>query len=477
MNNSSIFVMGLIRYMASVSFFTRATSSKKDSEITIWLRYRDGRAIDIRVSTTETIPAKYWDSKRETIKAGTLPDSETQKRLEGIKERLSNIRSLIFDVGKTNREITPALFRETISGYLDSIKAVPRQIPSGILEYLGYLIPLMESGDYRYKGKPYSYNTIKVWKSFSLILERFLRFYHLRNGKALTWDSIDKAACDLFLSFLQGENYLGTSVNKAVINFRALVNMAEKDGLHSNYTAAKHFYKQSVREEDKTKRIYLTEKEVEALYQMDLEPGGLYDQVRDIFLCGCYTGQRISDYGRLIKQNFTETARGVKVVRLVQKKTDTPVTIPIINDHLLAIVKKYKGNLPHIHDQVLNREIKVILEMLSEFVPSLAIYENTTLTMKDLQMEREGKVQFERNEDGDVIMPRYELVTSHTARRTALTNLFLTKLFNNIQLMHVSGHKTEKAFLEYIRLSGDEIAESIDKILQRQRDMKNNDIF
>lgn len=470
--------MGLIRVMATVSFFTRAKSSKKDSEITIWLRYRDGRAIDIRVSTTETIPVKYWDSKRETIKAGTVPDGETQKRLEGIMERLNNIRSLVFDVGKTNKEVTPALFREAIAGYLDSVRVIPRQIPSGILDYLRYLIPLMESGNYRYKGKPYSYNTIKVWKSFSLILDRFLDDCHSRNGKALTWDGIDKVACDLFLSFLQREKYLGTSVNKAVINFRALVNMAEKDGLHTNYTAAKFFYKQSVKEEDKTKRIYLTEKEVEALYQMDLEPGSLYDQIRDIFLCGCYTGQRISDYGRLTKQNFTQTARGVKVVRLVQRKTDTPVTIPILNDNLLSIVKKYHGYLPHVFDQVLNREIKVILEMLSEPVHSLARYEKNTLTMKDVKMEKEGKVQFERDEDGDVIMPRYELVSSHTARRTAITNLYLSKLFNNIQLMHVSGHKTERAFLEYIRLSGDEIAEDIDNILQRQKDLKgNNDIF
>jgi hypothetical protein len=41
-------------------------------------------------------------------------------------------------------------------------------------------------------------------------------------------------------------------------------------------------------------------------------------------------------------------------------------------------------------------------------------------------MEERGDAEFMRNDDGDVIKYRYDLVTSHTARRSGITNLYLT---------------------------------------------------
>lgn len=66
---------------------------------------------------------------------------------------------------------------------------------------------------------------------------------------------------------------------------------------------------------------------------------GLKDKVRDVFLVGCYTCQRFSDYARLEKENFTKTAKGTKVVRIVQEKTGNDVVIPILNDNLLHIAE------------------------------------------------------------------------------------------------------------------------------------------
>ena len=46
----------------------------------------------------------------------------------------------------------------------------------------------------------------------------------------------------------------------------------------------------------------------------------------------------------------------------------------------------------------------------------------------------------------------WQCVSSHTARRSFSTNLFLES-FPTIEIMKITGHKTEKSFLKYIRVS------------------------
>lgn len=78
--------------------------------------------------------------------------------------------------------------------------------------------------------------------------------------------------------------------------------------------------------------------------------------------------------------------------------------------------------------------------------------------------ESQGKVQFKRDARGYVIKPRYELVSTHTARRSCITNLYLSNRFSISQLMSISGHKSEKAFNEYICCSSEEVADVIAEI-------------
>ena len=88
----------------------------------------------------------------------------------------------------------------------------------------------------------------------------------------------------------------------------------------------------------------------------------------------------------------------------------------------------------------------------------------TKLTQKQKQLEIDGKLEVVRNDKGEVVMPRYNCVTTHTARRSGITNMYLSHKFTIIQMMHVSGHKTQKTFMDYIKLSSDEIADEIDAI-------------
>lgn len=81
--------------------------------------------------------------------------------------------------------------------------------------------------------------------------------------------------------------------------------------------------------------------------------------------------------------------------------------------------------------------------------------------MKQKNNEASGKLAVERNAKGEVVMPRYNCVTTHTARHTGITNMYLSHKYDIAQMMHVSGHKTQRTFMDYIKLSSEEIADEI----------------
>ena len=133
-------------------------------------------------------------------------------------------------------------------------------------------------------------------------------------------------------------------VNKHLTNLKALINAAFIDGVHDNQRAASLIVMHKIENRDKAVEIYLTEAELQALYEMPLT--GKKDHIRDVFLIGCYTCQRVSDYNNLNEDHFETTRKGTRIIRLVQQKTKTEVTLPILNDNLIALFEKYNYNVP-----------------------------------------------------------------------------------------------------------------------------------
>ncbi len=244
----------------------------------------------------------------------------------------------------------------------------------------------------------YAQGTVKAWFSFRKLYDLFDRKHRY------TWNDVDRAFVTKFLAFMEKNDYMVSAQNKYLVDLRAIVNYAYLDGIHDNDRAMQYFAKKKIEESDKAIEIYLTEAELQALYDMPLT--GKQDEVRDIFLVGCYTCQRVSDYNDIDKDCFTTTAKGTPVIRLVQKKTRNEVKIPIMNPNLKAICEKYSYNLPSVVDVILNRYIKEILKKLSDTVPSLGKMVTTKLTMKQKKLEEDGKHVVERKDKGEVILPR-----------------------------------------------------------------------
>ena len=56
---------------------------------------------------------------------------------------------------------------------------------------------------------------------------------------------------------------------------------------------------------------------------------------------------------------------------------------------------------------------------------------------------------------------KWELLSTHCARRSFATNLF-KQGFPAISIMKITGHKSEKTFMRYIKVTEDEIANMLE---------------
>ena len=93
--------------------------------------------------------------------------------------------------------------------------------------------------------------------------------------------------------------------------------------------------------------------------------------------------------------------------------------------------------------------------------------------LRRIAEEQHGSPIYRRDENGRVLMAKYELIGTHTARRSALTNLYKTGLFDTREMMSISGHKSERVFEHYIRMTATEQA---DKIAEKLRKLKSGQL-
>ena len=463
------------------NYFLRTKKEKGTASVYLRGQKRNPK-LNILVCSKVSVDIQQWDKVTQDVAkwndyCKTQDGRKVKETLDSISSAIDNLISQgIYDKARIDEVVEAIVFREERERQriqeeeerqeqerLRQIKEQEEEArKADVILFLENFLEGIKNGRIKNGAENYTLNTCKVWSNFLGILKRFIQI------SPFTWKDINKALADRFVSFMEKNGYMVTSINKYIICFKAMIQNAMDQELHNNLIALRAFSKKKIQETDKAKEIYLTKTELQALYEMPLE--GLKDKVRDVFLVGCYTCQRFSDYARLEKENFTKTAKGTKVVRIVQEKTGNDVVIPILNDNLLHIAEKYGYDIPKVNDVILNRYIKQILKELSSTVPSLARKERTLLTMKEREKEKQGLVSFERDNKGYVIKPRYELVSSHTARRSGITNLYLSGNFDTYQMMSISGHRDEKTFYEYIKLSSDEVADSI---AQKKEEHKN----
>ncbi len=160
-------------------------------------------------------------------------------------------------------------------------------------------------------------------------------------------------------------------------------------------------------------------------------------EARDIFLLGCLTGQRVSDYKRISKDMVETIVGSRKFLHLVQVKTGKDVYVPY-TDMIDDILQRYVNGLPHVADQHLNERIKIV-GLLLGWTESAGLN------------ERKGLMEYRSNK-------RFcDAIKTHTARRTFATNAYKAGVPLS-SIMAVTGHASEQMLRKYLKLDSKERA-------------------
>ena len=196
---------------------------------------------------------------------------------------------------------------------------------------------------------------------------------------------------------------------------------------------------------EETDSIYLKEEEIMEMYNLNDLPSEKHEIVRDIFVAACYMGLRFSDYSSL---NLAKIVN--RRLEVIQKKTGKKVILPI---HPLVneIFTKYNFRLPKVPN---NNEFNRLIKEVGALMPSMQVEFS-----KQITYGRERIV---------ITKPKFQWIQGHCSRRSAITNEFL-KGTDIPTIMHsLSGHKSYKNFLRYIKASGEEFADKLEKIWQER---------
>lgn len=440
-------------------------TKKKEGTTPLYVKLRMGEDVSW-VSLMLSVDIEKWTvASSSERKINNLLDKL------GYTKKIQEIEFAIKDLRKRHR-----LNKENVSTAIDSIvladqrtaliekekkrETVVRSIRYNFKNSLDYYVNSAIDGTRRHSyGDSFAHFSTNILRQFQRVMGNYLE------GHLFDWADINQPLVDNYIAYLEDYGYSKNTIKRFISAFHAFVVYAENQGWHNN-SKAKAFIKYAPAHDDEMKnRIYLSKNEIQALFNMPLT--GFDETVRDVFLIGCYTGLRYSDLSRITESCIGKTENGTPVIRINQHKTKNPVIIPILDDNLIVLLKKYDYNVPKLWDVSLNRNIKNTLEVLSKSVPSLAKEERTILTLPEKRMEeearRKGEELFKYDKEGFPIKARWEMVSLHTARRTFITNVYLSGKFSTEFMMKLSGHTKYDTFKRYVRLSLDEYADDIAK--------------
>lgn len=359
---------------------------------------------DIRRSTGLSIKSRFWNAKKQEAN-GSFEDANK------INSRLSDIRNSIEKIQKNDFSDI-----EKLKAKIDSI--VNGEPVSDKLNFFQFAENIKNN-----------HNSLSRRKQFAQCLN-VIKDFKQHTGYFIDFETVNRTFYDKFINYMNEIKKFATNTrHKHIRSLRYFMASAMEAGLHNNKA-----YNKFTSRSQQAMKIYLNDSELQKLFELNLTDNKRLEKIRDSFLIGCYTGLRFSDFSTLTKDNIIGNFIKVKT-----DKTNAFVVIPI-NPNLRTILDKYEI-LPSIRTETLIDNIQIIGKLAGI----------DTITQK---YKEAGLVTTMQN------VPKYELVTSHTARRSFATNCYKAGIPAK-QIMLITGHKTESEFFKYIQISQEENAEML----------------
>ncbi|MGJ8745801.1 phage integrase SAM-like domain-containing protein [Polaribacter sp.] len=429
--------------MASINYRLK-TNSEWNS---IYIRFKQG-GFDSEVSTGLKVPKNRWSKSKQEV-LGTIKVNSVKLNIK-LKE-LKNYIFKEFEEAKTEGTIISTKWlREKIAAFLNT-ETNNTDIDEKIF-FVNFIDLYIKKSHTRKtkKNTPVAKRTIQHYET----TKRKVQSLENKINKRLKLTDIDLDFHSAFLIHLRDDQHLKDStIGGYIDDVRSFCRNADNKGIKvSNDFKLSEFFSPGYETND----IYLTTKEINKIYETKIENKKL-DNAKDWLIIGLYTGLRVSDLTKLTKKDRDE-----EFIYKKTHKTKFPVIIPI-HKHVKETLEKRNNNFPKsLSDQKFNDYIKDVCKLagITEIVEGAK--------MCPMEIEENGKKKIiHRKKDGK--FPKYELVTSHTCRRSFASNLY-GKL-ETLTIMNITGHKTESQFLDYIKITPKEYAVKLKGYWEKHKDL------
>jgi integrase len=401
--------------MSTVTFILKDPQAKEETPIFLVMWIDQKR---IKISTGKKIHPKNWFAKEHRAR-----QTEKYKNFKDTNERLTDIKEkalACYDKHMMNNDILyPTRLKEELEL---AIRPKPQDEPEKMTFY--------KAGDQYIKTINRKAWTIKHYNTTLNVLDD----YQKHKNVVLDFCDITMDFYDSFIQYCNKEKVLAFNTTGTHIKN---IKIFYKYALRKEY-CSKELPKDFKVFAETADTIYLNEQELQTIYDLDLSKEKRLEQQRDLFIIGCYTGLRFGDLSKLTMDNVI---KGGTRIRIKTEKTGETVEIPV-HWTIRAILDKYAGNLPRaISDQKMNAYLKEIAQK-----------EEAKLNEYITKRQNKGGMEVETR------FQKWQLVTVHTARRSFATNAYLAKV-PSISISKITGHKSEKSFLKYIKISQEENAD------------------
>ncbi|HLY72273.1 MAG TPA: site-specific integrase [Puia sp.] len=418
--------------MPTVNYYLKK-AEKGSGKSLICLRFNyNGRRLVFTFG--QSVDSGSWSSKKQRLKQKSATTADGKYLLNDLLDNLKKLCETAYNSEIKSGIPEPATLKKYLIDYMNQNSSDPKR-PT-----LKGLIDRFIKNEIKYKGRDKNKNTIKTYNTVLGHLDE----YEQKERLKVDFEGINLDFYYKYVSFLKLKKLSQNSIAKDIQILKVFMSEAVDLGYTSNLQF-KHKKFSVAREESDS--VYLTEPEIIKLYKHDLTEHKRLEQARDLFVFGCFVGLRYSDYSDVKPENIVKID-GEHFIKLITQKTKELVIIPC-SPIVLQIFDKYKKNPNRLPRSISNQKFNDYVKEACEKAKLDEIGRLSTDPKKAL----------------------WECVTSHTARRSFATNYYLQG-FPTIDLMKITGHRTEKSFLKYIRVSKLDTAKRLSEHIKKNWSQK-----
>ncbi len=411
--------------MATVKYRLKSNAKKDKLPIYIYLSYGRGNMFEMK--TDFLVKPDDWQVKSGFPKQ-KKDDAKLRNLFTDLKKLENFIQQAINDANSKGELIDKFWLKRQIKECFNRVEKTDSDV---FVNHLQYIID--NAANRQVKGKKslgLSESRVKGYRTFLSIIQEFQN----QTRKTIRLTEISNQFLEDFKNWMLCEQAFSISyAGKQIDNLKAVCNDAERLGLPI-HQHAKHIVSFTESDEDRY-IVTLTPEEIIKIYETPM-PNNYLENAKKWAMIGFELGQRGEDLLSMSQENI-RYMDGLLVVDIHQQKTKKDVSVTVMEPEVREIIEQ---DMPHsISIQKLNKYLKEICK--------LAGLTDETEGYKIVKLDDKPK----RKVFGK--FPKYELMASHSFRRSFATNRY--KHVSTAVIMGITGHSRESDFLKYINKQAD----------------------